>query len=137
MEGRKIEDAERADLETAASRVCKNMNIQASILPDTYNAEAFAGCRGLDNNRILPRCSNARTSRAFLDSLLKSPDLATYQRGKSSKASFLCSMNETLKRSSHSSAATKMPQFLLLVVQFMRRQKSWSQSAGSESSSHP
>ena len=32
---------------------------------------------------------------------------------------------------------TKMPQFLLLVFQFMRRQKSWSQSAGSESSSHP
>ncbi len=93
--------------ETAAGRVCKNINIQASILPDTYNAEAFAGCRGLDNNRILPRCSNARTSRAFLDSLLKSPDLATYQRGKSSKVSFLCSMNETLKRSSHSSAANQ------------------------------
>lgn len=25
------------------------MNIQVSILPGTYNAEAFAGCRGLDN----------------------------------------------------------------------------------------
>lgn len=87
--GRKIEDAERADLETAESRVCKNINIQVSILPDIYNAEAFAGCRWLDNNKTLLRCSNARTPRAFLDSLLKSPDLATYQRGKSSKGSFL------------------------------------------------
>lgn len=63
MEGRKIEDAERADLEPAESRVCKNMNIQVSILPDTYNAEAFAGCRGLDNNRTLPRCSNSGSPR--------------------------------------------------------------------------
>lgn len=50
---RKIEDAERAVLEPAASIDCKNMNIQVSIPPDTYTAKAFAGCRGLDINGIL------------------------------------------------------------------------------------
>lgn len=89
--GRKIEDAERAeraDLETAESRVCKNMNIRVST------AEVFAGFRGLDNNRTLLECINARISRAFLESLLKSPTLATYHRGKSLKGSFLRSRRE-------------------------------------------
>lgn len=50
------------------------------------------------------------------------------------------SMNETLKCSSRSSAAKQIgfdDAIFSCGVPFMRRQKSWSQSAGSESSSHP
>lgn len=50
--GREIENAERADLETAESRAWKNMNIR--VFPMLLNAEAFAGCRGTRGWKMSP-----------------------------------------------------------------------------------
>lgn len=102
--GRKIEDAERADLETAESREYKLSTFKSLFFPILIMRKHLLSAEGWTT---IEPCSNARTSRAFLDSLLKSPDLATYQHGKPSKGSFLRSMNEPLKCSSHSSATNQ------------------------------